>query len=110
VVLLFILHATPEQFRAGWFVESVVSASLVVLVVRTRRPFFKSMPGKYLLAATLLVAAVTVTLPFTAIGQSLFGFSPLPISVLLLMGFVVVLYIVSAEAAKKVFYKKVRSR
>ena len=45
-VLLFILHASPEEFRTGWFAESVVSASLVVLVVRTRGPFFKSRPGE----------------------------------------------------------------
>jgi Mg2+-importing ATPase len=47
-VLLYILHATPAQFRTGWFMESVVSASLIVLVVmlvvRTRKPFFKSSP------------------------------------------------------------------
>ena len=35
-----------EQFRTGWFLESVISASLIVLVIRSRRPFFKSRPGK----------------------------------------------------------------
>ena len=40
-VLLW-LGATMEQFRTGWFIESIVSAALVVLVVRSRRPFFKS--------------------------------------------------------------------
>ncbi len=41
-VLTWVLGATKEQFRAGWFMESVVSAALVVLVVRSRRPFFAS--------------------------------------------------------------------
>ena len=36
------LNATTEQFRTGWFIESIVSAALIVLVVRTRRPFFRS--------------------------------------------------------------------
>jgi Mg2+-importing ATPase len=107
-VLLFILHASPEEFRTGWFIESVISASLVVLVVRSRRPFFKSMPGKYLLTATLVIAAITLMFPFTAMGGRLFGFTPLPISFLVIVGVIVVLYIVSAEVAKMAFYKKVK--
>lgn len=107
-VLFFILHASPEEFRAGWFLESVISASLVVLVVRTRMPFFKSIPGKYLLTATLLVISVTLVLPFISVGRKLFGFTALPISFLVLMGVIVALYIISAEVAKKVFYKKVK--
>jgi len=39
--LLFMLHASQVQFRTGWFVESVVSASLIVLVIRSRKPFFQ---------------------------------------------------------------------
>ncbi|MCM3902200.1 MAG: magnesium-translocating P-type ATPase, partial [Pyrinomonadaceae bacterium] len=64
-VLLLILHATQDQFRTAWFLESVVSASLIVLVIRTRKPFFKSRPSKYLFMATLLVVIVTVILPST---------------------------------------------
>jgi Mg2+-importing ATPase len=48
-VLLFLLHATVDQFRTGWFIESVVSASMIVLIIRTRRPFFRSSPSRYLL-------------------------------------------------------------
>src|ERR1043166_8175228 len=53
--LLLLLHAPPGQFPPGLFLESVISASLIVLIVRTRRPFFKSKPGKHLLRATLLI-------------------------------------------------------
>jgi hypothetical protein len=60
-VLLFLLHATPDQFRTGWFLESVASASLIVLVIRSRKPFFKSRPSRYLSTATLLVVVVTLT-------------------------------------------------
>ena len=106
-VLLLVLHATQVQFRTGWFLESVVSASLIVLVIRTRQPFFRSRPGKFLLMATLSIVAVTVILPFTPLA-GIFGFSPLPVSFLLLIGVVVLLYVISAELVKMVFYKKVR--
>lgn len=105
-VLLFILRSTADQFRAGWFLESVISASLVVLVVRSRKPFFKSKPGKYLLLATLLIVGITLLFPFTPLGP-VFGFGPLPISFLLFMGVIVILYIIAAEISKKVFYKRV---
>jgi Mg2+-importing ATPase len=104
-VLLFILRAQPDSFRTGWFLESVISASIIVLVIRTRRPFYQSRPGKYLLAATLLIAAVTLVLPFSPLG-GLFRFHPLPISFFIALGVIMVLYIVAAEIAKKIFYRK----
>lgn len=106
-VLLFMLHATPAQFRTGWFLESVISASLIVLVIRSRKPFFKSRPGKYLLRATLSIVVVTLILPFTPLAK-IFGFSPLPISFLLIIGMIVTFYIITAEMVKTVFYQKVK--
>ena len=105
--LLTILHATQDQFRTGWFLESVISASLIVLVIRSRKPFFKSRPAKYLLMATLLTVIVTVVLPFTPLG-GIFGFSRLPISFLFLLAVIIVFYIVTAEITKMIFYQKVR--
>jgi Mg2+-importing ATPase len=105
--LLFILHATKEQFRTGWFLESIVSASLIVLVIRSRKPFFRSRPSQYLLLATLLTVAATVALPYTPLGP-LFGFAQVPLSFLLLIALIVALYVVSTEIVKAVFYKAVR--
>jgi len=105
--LLFILQATQEQFRTGWFLESIVSASLIVLVIRSRKPFFRSTPSKSLLLATLLTVAATLALPYTPLG-GIFGFEPVPLSFLLLIGTIVALYVVSAEIVKAVFYRKVR--
>ena len=103
-VLLWLLRASPTQFRTGWFLESVVSASLIVLVVRTRRRFFQSRPGRPLLITTLLVAGFTLLLPYLPLA-TLLGFEPLPPSVLVASGAVVLLYMITAEAAKAAFYK-----
>ena len=107
-VLLFVLHAQQDSFRTGWFLESVISASVIVLVIRTRRPFYQSRPGKYLLAATLLIIGVTVAIPFTPLGD-LFQFRPLPVPFFFVLGLIVVFYIVTAELAKRAFYKKSKS-
>ena len=102
-VLLFLLHATPEQFRTGWFLESVVSAALIVLVVRSRRPFFRSRPGRQLRIATGAIVVVAIALPYTPLAP-LLGLVPLPLAVLGAMGGVVLLYIGSAEMVKRVFF------
>jgi magnesium-transporting ATPase (P-type) len=106
-VLLFILHATPDQFRTGWFLESVVSAALIVLVIRSRKPCFKSRPSRYLFLATLSVVIVTAVFPFTPLGPIL-GFRQLPISFFVLIGIVIMAYIAAAEVAKTIFYKKAK--
>jgi Mg2+-importing ATPase len=106
-LLLLILHANEGQFRTGWFLESVISASMIVLVIRSRKPFFRSRPGKYLLIATLSIAVITLIFPFTPLGK-VFGFSPLTFSTYLLLLLIVVLYILIAEITKRIFYKKVK--
>jgi Mg2+-importing ATPase len=102
-----VLHATQIQFRTGWFIESVISASMIVLVIRSRKPFFRSQPGKYLLFATLSILALTLILPFTPLA-GIFGFSPLPVSFILFIGLIVLIYIFTAEIVKKIFYKRVK--
>jgi Mg2+-importing ATPase len=105
--LLVILHASESQFRTGWFMESVISASLVVLVIRSRKTILHSRPGKSLLIATLSVVAATFILPFTPLAQIL-GFSKLPISFIFAIIGIVAIYIIAAEIAKKVFYRLVQ--
>jgi Mg2+-importing ATPase len=106
-VLLLMLHATTEQFRTGWFMESVISASMIVLVIRSRKPIWKNKPGKYLLLATLVIAGITVILPYTGLG-TLFGFTPLTMFFILAMGLIVALYILAAEVVKRSFFKRVK--
>ncbi|MCU7493920.1 MAG: magnesium-translocating P-type ATPase [Ignavibacteria bacterium] len=106
-LLLLFLNATEIQFRTGWFVESVVSASLIVLIIRSRMPAFKSRPGKYLLITTLSIAIITLGLPYSPVAGIL-GFAPLPLSFILLIGLIVLLYIITAEIVKKIFYERVR--
>jgi len=106
-LLLLVLRVNEGQFRTGWFLESVISASVIVLVIRSRKPFFRSRPGKYLLMATLSITVITLILPFTPLGN-VFGFSPLSLSTYLLLLLIVAVYIIAAEITKTIFYKKVK--
>ena len=103
-VLLWVLRCDAAHFRTGWFVESVLSAAMVVLVVRTRRPLLASRPSRSLIAATLVVLAATLALPYTPLGH-LFGFLPLPLPFLGLLALILLAYVICAEAVKGWFYR-----
>jgi Mg2+-importing ATPase len=103
--LLLLLHAGVEQFRTGWFIESVISASMIVLVIRTRRPFFRSRPSNYLLSATLAVGIATLLLPYTPLARP-FELVPVPPSFIIVVAAILGLYVVAAEAAKRFFYRR----
>jgi len=107
-VLLFFMKAGEKEFQTGWFVESVVSATLIVLVVRTKLPFLKSLPGKYLSIATLLIVITVLGLPFLPIA-GLFGFTRLPWNFYVWMILIVAAYIGSAEILKHWFYRKLKN-
>ena len=101
-----LLQATEQEFRTGWFVESVISASVVVLIIRTENPFFKSKPSKKLLIATLSIVVATLVLPLTPLAEIL-GFVAIPVSFYVAISVIIVLYIISAEIIKKKFYSKI---
>lgn len=105
-VLLLWPSVSPAEFRTAWFVESVVSACLVVLVLRSRRPFWKSQPSRVMVFTTLLVVFATILLPFTPLATSL-GFAPLSLPLLLLIAAIVAAYVASAEGLKVFFYRMV---
>jgi Mg2+-importing ATPase len=107
-LLLYWLHASEKEFRTGWLVESVISAALIVLIVRTSRAFYKSRPGKYLLAATLSVVIITIFLPLSPVA-GLLGLTPLPLRYYAYLGIIIFLYMISAEFAKRVFYRNIHT-
>ena len=106
--LLFLFRASPEEFRTGWFIESLMTELVIALVVRTRHLFFRSRPGTLLLASTLLFIAITLVLPYLPF-ISVFGFVPLPASLMLTMLGLTALYVLAAELAKKYFYSRVEN-
>jgi Mg2+-importing ATPase len=91
-------------FRTGWFVESVLSASMVVLIIRTRRPVWRSRPGPLLAIATVVIWVVTIGIPYTPLG-TLFKFAPLPWPFLVMLAVILAVYMSGAELAKRLFYR-----
>ncbi|HYK95625.1 MAG TPA: magnesium-translocating P-type ATPase [Candidatus Dormibacteraeota bacterium] len=102
-LLLLVLGANERAFHTGWFIESLFTQVLVVLVIRTRRsPFWLSRPSRPLLAAIVVALAVAVVIPLSPLGDVL-GFSGLPITFWLLLGVIVAAYLGLVELVKRRF-------
>jgi Mg2+-importing ATPase len=103
--LLGMFHATPEIFRTGWFVESLLTELVIALVVRTRRPLYRSKPGRFLLVSTMILVPVTFAVPFLP-HADVFGFVPLPMSLLAALAAITLLYVAATEVMKRWFYQR----
>jgi P-type Mg2+ transporter len=103
-VLVWVFKANESMFQTGWFVESVLSASTIVLVVRTRQVFYRSRPGAWLVGATALVAVIVLLLPISPLAR-LFGFTPIPLSLYGSIVAIVGSYTIAAEWLKHWFYR-----
>ena len=89
LIMLYVFHcwdtSTPQiaahsasLFQTGWFVESLLTQTLIIHVIRTNKiPFVQSRASRPVVVMSLLIAAVGIGLPFAPIGRAL-GFSPLP--------------------------------
>jgi Mg2+-importing ATPase len=102
--LLWIFHTSVEAFRTAWFVESLLTELVIALVVRTRRPFFRSRPGTVLLVSTLSLILLTPAIPYLPFVSSL-GFVPLPLTLTATLLAITGCYVLAAEATKLWFYR-----
>lgn len=109
-LMIFAFNAAPGEFRAGWFIESIATQTLIIFVIRTRRvPFFRSRPSSGLIFASFAVVAVGVYLPFSPLANVL-GFDLLPPVFFLTLVALVVPYLVLVEIAKSWFFSRASQR
>jgi Mg2+-importing ATPase len=102
-ILLWAFNATPELFRTGWFVESLMTELAIILVIRTYRPFYRSRPGHLLWISIAAMMGLTVLLPYLP-GFRLFDFVPLPLPLLAVLIMITLLYAGASEIGKRIIY------
>lgn len=101
--LLTLFGGNEQIFQSGWFVESLATQTLVVLVIRTHRRPWKSRPHILLASLSIGVALAGVLIPFTPLG-TLFGLVPLPPLFYALLVATVAVYLASVEFVKRAIY------
>ena len=95
-----------QLFHTGWFVESLLTQTLIVHIIRTQRiPFLQSRASKPMLFTTLAVMACGAWLPFSSLGRFL-GFTPLPAAYFLWLAGFLVAYGVLTHGVKMWFARR----
>ena len=97
-------EAFEQLFQTGWFVESTLTGLMILLVIRTQRPFFLSRPGRLFLTAEASIALATVLIPYSPFAGKL-GFVSPPPMLLTIALVITLLYGIGMEVVKRLFYR-----
>ncbi|HXX56918.1 MAG TPA: magnesium-translocating P-type ATPase, partial [Thermodesulfovibrionales bacterium] len=98
------VHA--QLFQTGWFVESLLTQTLIVHIIRTKRlPFIQSRASLPMTMTTLAVMAIGIWLPYSPFADTL-GFVRLPLSYWGWIAAFLFLYSVMTHKVKQWFFKK----
>jgi P-type Mg2+ transporter len=93
-------------FQTGWFVESLMTQTLIVHIIRTAKiPLIQSWPALPMLLVTMTIMAVAIYLPFSPLSSGL-GFVPLPANYFLWLVLILSSYCVLTQMVKTWFIKK----
>lgn len=107
-VMLWVFHAwtNPALFQTGWFVESLLTQTLIIHIIRTARvPFVESRASTALIATSLAVGAAGIVLPWTPAGAAL-GFVALPWGYWPVLGLILLAYAALTHVTKSWFYRR----
>jgi len=99
LMLQNVFGVSVEEFRTAWFIESMATQILVIFVIRTSQPAWRSWPHPLLTVTSLVALALAFVLALSPLGRAI-GFSAPSGTVLLAVLLVVVAYLVAAELLK----------
>jgi Mg2+-importing ATPase len=106
----FVFHANSPAhqtlFQSGWFVEGLLSQTLVVHMIRTRKiPFVQSSASWPLLLMTVFIIGVGVFLPMGPLAPYL-KLQPLPLSYFPCLAGILLCYVALIQAMKGVYQRR----
>ena len=107
-MMLYIFNSwtNPVLFHTGWFVESLLTQTLIIHVIRTNKiPFLQSRASLPLTLTSLLIVGVGIWLPYSPFADVL-GFVALPMQYWPLVGLMLVCYVALAQLVKTWFVRR----
>ncbi len=105
-VLLFIFHASQPLFTTGWFLESLLTQTLVIHIIRTGKiPFIESKPSQFLMFTSVYIVTIGLVIPFTPLGQYFKFVTPPPLFFVALV-LIITAYLFLVQFVKSWFIKK----
>ncbi|WP_413213484.1 magnesium-translocating P-type ATPase [Paraburkholderia kururiensis] len=108
-LMLDVFHAwnNAPLFQTGWFVESLLTQTLIIHIIRTAKvPFFESRASGALMATSAIIAVVGIAIPFTWLGHVL-GFTRLPATYWPALALILLAYAALTHVVKTWFVRRV---
>lgn len=103
-VLYIHLRLSGSAFQTGWFLESAITELLILFIIRTRKSFLKSRPGKLVLITSLAAFLITIILPISPFADAL-GFTIAHLQQVFFLAAILVAYVVTADLVKVIFFR-----
>lgn len=97
----------PSLFQTGWFMESTLTGLMILMIIRTQRPFIFSRPSRLFAVAVTAISAIVVWLPYSPLAES-FGFVTPPVNLVAMVIGITLLYGMGLEVVKTYFYRAQR--
>lgn len=97
--------ALVALFNTGWFIESLLSQTLIIHLIRTPKiPFIQSRAAVPVVTLTTIIMAIGILIPFTPLGASV-GFHALPTIYFGWLAIIILSYILLAQIVKTIYIK-----
>ena len=109
-LMWFVFHANSIDqqalFQSGWFIEGLLSQTLVVHMLRTRKiPFVQSMAALPVMLMTTVIVCLGIYVPFSPLGE-IVGLVPLPLAYFPWLVTTLLCYCIVAQVMKTIYIKK----
>jgi Mg2+-importing ATPase len=99
-------EATSPLFQTGWFVESILTQTLIIHIIRTNKiPFLQSRASWPLILTSLIICAIGIWLPESIFAHGL-GFTHLPMVFWPIVAAIIFCYLLLANLVKNWFISK----
>jgi Mg2+-importing ATPase len=106
-ITLYTLLKVPEGvFQTAWFFESILTELIILFIIRTKKPFFKSKPGKKLIWLSIFSFLLVIFLIYAPFSHSL-DLYPLPVKVMGSIAIIIFFYIITADILKRFFFERI---
>jgi Mg2+-importing ATPase len=110
LLMWFVFGANSAEhqtlFQSGWFVEGLMTQTLVVHMIRTRKiPFLQSRPAPLLLATTVAIMALGIFLPMGPLAHY-FKLQPLPLAYFPMLALILLGYMLLTQAMKRFYARR----
>ena len=100
-------EAKQSWFQTAWFVECLISETMIIHYIRTSKiPFVESRPNKLLLISTIMTIVGTIVTPIILHSVASFNFVILPLKYYAFVLVLLVVYTVLVQIVKKRYIKK----